>query len=277
MMTVSLMGHSEPLAFTNGLSVDDTTVGSKAIPPRFVAWPPAKQTELPDVVAEDPAATGFVPKVLIMTGKILEIRTTGYPIEWCGDSFELAVLDPTNYYYKEWRNKGDKALLQIYGSRIYVIQGESFAEWGCMQPRWGDGVDCGGGKSSTRQVPLMLPARDFWANYAFIGVEIDNLKLKTGGGFYDEEYSDLKKFGPYYLPCKMALTMRLGPREVLTKKYIVEKIIFSKEPDIQWLNKINEKHSENVSYPATTHDAKLIENQKPVWKTPTSRSAQSTN
>jgi len=95
----------------------------------------------------------------------------------------------------------------------------------------------------------ILPARNFWADNTFLGVKPDNQKIEIFGGDRTEKYLDLEKFGSYFLPRKIIITVRLGPPVVLTKEYIVEKIIFSKEPTAQWLDEMNEKHSQSVNFP----------------------------
>jgi|GEM_PF-6687514 len=205
-ISCGLIAHSESLELTN----ENSAWKSQALPSQKEIWPPAKQSELPDVTAQDPNATNFLPKTLILSGRINESRTTGYPIEWCGDSFELAILDSTNYYYKEWRDQKDKSKGQMYGSEIFVIQGDSAARWTCFQPRLGPGIDCGGGKFSARSMANILPARNFWADNTFLGVKPDNQKIEIFGGDRTEKYLDLEKFGSYFFAAQDNYYSKIG-------------------------------------------------------------------
>ncbi len=205
-----------------------TALQSQTLSSKKEIWPPAKQSELPDVTAQDPNATNFLPRMLILSGKINESRTTGYPIEWCGDSFELAIQDSTNYYYKEWRDQKDKSNGQMYGSEVFVIQGDSAVRWACFEPRSGLGIDCGGGKFSPRSMADILPARNLWAENVFEGVKSDNQKAEMFDGDKTEKYLNLEKFGSWFLPRKIVIIEKFGPSVVLTKEYIVANYFFKR-------------------------------------------------
>jgi hypothetical protein len=198
----------------------------------------------------DPSNSNFT--TVILSGSY-ESRTAQYTAARSGN-FEIVMRGRDLYFKREWKT--------FIGGWNWTIELGVTNYYGLLGIRWRGNGSGGGGTHGFGAAEKLLPGRRLWGSTNFLGASNDFLKL-TNGTYYSnfrketEEFSDLKKFGPYLIPQRIVFVS--WDESQFT--YRVKKVQFRNDPTASWFVEIRDKRfhyspQEEQKFMSDTSDSK---------------------